>query len=116
MACPTTSYKDEVQRRSVRPPGTSETRRVLANPRESLPGEALENPKAGKMTHLVEEASPDLLPQTPTRCRSPFGRQGRPKVPTGLAPPGPEITTWRPLLRTPGRGRGPPGLDRSILS
>ena len=115
MACHTTFSKDEVQRHSVQPLGTSETRRVLAITRKYLSGETLKNPKAGKIPHLVEEAFPDLLPQTPTRCRPPLARHGRRKVPAGSATPGSEFSTWRPLLRTGGRGEGPPGLMGSTL-
>ena len=107
------SYKDLAQRRSVRPPGADESLRAFANTREYLPGEALENPKAGKMTPLVEGALPDLLPQISTRCRLPLGRHGRRKVPEGFAAPGPEFSTGRPLLRAPDRGRGPQGLMTS---
>ena len=107
------SSKDSAQRRSVRPPGADESLRAFANTREYLPGEALENPKAGKMTPLVEGALPDLLPQISTRCRLPLGRHGRRKVPEGFAAPGPEFSTGRPLLRAPDRGRGPQGLMTS---
>ena len=107
------SSKDLAQRRSVRPPGADESLRAFANTREYLPGEALENPKAGKMTPLVEGALPDLLPQISTGCRLPLGRHGRRKVPEGFAAPGPEFSTRRTLLRAPDRGRGPQGLMTS---
>ena len=97
------------------PPGADESHRAYANSREYLPGEALENPKAAKMTPLVEETFPDLLPQTLTGCRPLLGRHGRRKVPAGSATPGSEFSTWRPLLRTGGRGEGPPGLMGSTL-
>ena len=100
---------------TVWPPGAPESLSTNANSREYLPGRTLENPTAGKMTHPVEDTVPDPLPKIPTKSRFPFGRYRRRKVPPVRGPPGPEFSTWTRLFRTPGRGRLPPALVKSIL-